>query len=306
MTEVAVIDENKTPKAPISAGGKLAAFVPSNLDEAWRLAGALASSGMAPKSYGQDQNKIMVGMMAGAEVGLAPFQSLQSIAVIGNNPSLWGDGALALVQASGLLEDMEETDNGSVATCTLRRSGRPTAIVRSFSMDDAKRAGLAGKAGPWTQYPQRMRQMRARAFAMRDGFADVLKGLNIAEEVRDYAAFSGEELQANTPRLTVADLQSQADIGSSEQRSAMPEPNYGNRTAGEIADDEAASTEQPTNDSAGETTTLESAKSEIDSAEIIPDVNSRVSILAPLLNEDDANELRSYAMERIEALKGGK
>lgn len=188
---------NDNPQAKqivVASGGKLAAFVPQTLEEAWRLSAALAASGMTPKAYGGDKNRIMVGIMAGAEVGLTPFAALQSIAVIGNNPSLWGDGALALVQASGLLDDMEETDDGTTATCRLNRTGRKTPIVRSFSMDDAKKAGLAGKSGPWTQYPARMRQMRARAFALRDGFSDVLKGLHIAEEVRDYAPMPGETL----------------------------------------------------------------------------------------------------------------
>lgn len=208
--EVTTIDDRKVPtKAPVQAGGKLAAFVPSTLDEAWRLSAALAASGMTPKSYGNDQNKIMVGIMAGAEVGLTPFAALQSIAVIGNNPSLWGDGALALVQASGLLEDMEETDDGSTATCRLVRAGRSTPIIRTFSMEDAKKAGLANKSGPWSQYPARMRQMRARAFALRDGFSDVLKGLRIVEEARDYVQFEGEAATSR-PALTSAMLATQA------------------------------------------------------------------------------------------------
>ena len=52
-------------------------------------------------------------------------------------------------------------------------------------LDDAKRAGLLGKKGPWTEYPQRMLQMRARSWALRDGFADVLKGLSVREEAQD-------------------------------------------------------------------------------------------------------------------------
>src|SRR3546814_7669438 len=75
------------------------------------------------------------------------FQALQSIAVIGNNPAIWGDGALALDQGSGLLIDMEETDDGHTATCRLVRKGRETPIIRTFSMDDAKKAGLSGKQG---------------------------------------------------------------------------------------------------------------------------------------------------------------
>lgn len=177
--------EQQRPKPPaVQAGGTISAMIPTDIDQAFRLARAIAMSGMAPKAYGQDENKCFVGILAGAELGLAPFQALQSIAVIGGNPSVWGDGALALVRASGLLEDFEETDDGHKATCRAVRRGE-TPIIREFDMDDAKKAGLLGKAGPWTQYPRRMRQMRARAWALRDGFADVLKGLHIVEEVRD-------------------------------------------------------------------------------------------------------------------------
>jgi hypothetical protein len=57
-----------------------------------------------------------------------------------------------------------------------------------FSMADAKRAGLAGKSGPWSQYPARMLTLRARGFALRNAFADALRGLITAEEAQDYPA----------------------------------------------------------------------------------------------------------------------
>ena len=179
-----------TPKPALTTGNHVAAMVPNSIESAWRLSEVIAASGMAPKTYGQDPNKIMVGMLAGLEIGLTPFAALQSIAVINGNPSLWGDGALALALASNLVEDMDEADDGETATCTIKRVGRATPIVRTFSNADAAKAGLKGKAGPWTQYPARMRQMRARAFALRDGFPDVLKGLRVAEEARDYADFA--------------------------------------------------------------------------------------------------------------------
>lgn len=187
MNAVAKIER---PKAALTTGNHVAAMVPNSIESAWRLSEVIAASGMAPKTYGTDPNKIMVGMLAGMEIGLTPFAALQSIAVINGNPSLWGDGALALVLASNLVEDMDESDDGNTATCIIKRVGRATPIVRTFDMDEARKAGLAGKAGPWTQYPARMRQMRARAFALRDGFPDVLKGLRVAEEARDYADFS--------------------------------------------------------------------------------------------------------------------
>ncbi|HFL6103668.1 TPA: hypothetical protein ACG4NN_004457, partial [Stenotrophomonas maltophilia] len=95
-----------------------------------------------------------------------------------------GDAVIALVRSSPLCEYITEADDGGTAVCRVKRRGE-SEEVRTFSMDDAKVAGLLGKSGPWTQYPKRMRQMRARAFALRDVFPDVLRGMPIAEEVMD-------------------------------------------------------------------------------------------------------------------------
>src|SRR3546814_11053446 len=116
---------------------------------------------------------------------------LQSIEDIANNPASGVYGALARVQGSGLLVDMEETDDGNTATCRLDRKGRETPIIRTFSMDDAQNAGIAGQQGPWSQYPQRMRQMRATAWAMSDGVGDVIKGMRIAERWRYFPVVEG-------------------------------------------------------------------------------------------------------------------
>ena len=162
-------------------------LVPQNMAEAMQLADVLASSDLVPRDYQRKPGNILVAVQWGAEVGLKPLQALQNIAVINGRPSLWGDAIVALVRGSGLLEYMQETHDGDTAVCTVKRRGQPEE-VRTFSQADAKAAGLAGKPGPWTQYPARMRQMRARAFALRDVFADVLKGLAVAEELQDMPA----------------------------------------------------------------------------------------------------------------------
>jgi hypothetical protein len=118
------------------------------------------------------------------------MQALQNISVINGKPSVYGDAAMALVQASPVCEDVEEyfedTDKPNfVAVCIASRKGRKPVTVR-FSVEDAKRAGLWGKQGPWSAYPKRMMQMRARGFALRDAFPDVLKGMITAEEAQDY------------------------------------------------------------------------------------------------------------------------
>lgn len=158
---------------------------PRTFEEAWRFCEIVTSSGLAPKGYEKKPNDAFIAIQWGAEVGLKPLQSLQNIAVINGRPSLWGDAVIALVRASPLCEYVKESDDGHTATCRAKRRGQDEE-VRTFSMDDAKTAGLMGKQGPWTTNPKRMRQMRARAFALRDLFADVLKGIQVAEEVMDY------------------------------------------------------------------------------------------------------------------------
>lgn len=186
-------------RTPLSSGSAVAAIVPTTLEEVWRLSKAITLAGWAPKGYlkdarnpasGYDESKISVGILHGLELGLTPIAALQSIAVINGSPSVWGDGALAIVQASGLLEDMREEpiedDKGvNGYRCTMRRRGVKTEFTQAFTLADAERAGLLGKSGPWQQYRSRMLQMRARAWVLRAGFADVLRGLSIAEEQMD-------------------------------------------------------------------------------------------------------------------------
>ena len=157
---------------------------PQTFEQALTFSNYLADSDMVPKDFKGKPGNCLVAIQWGMEIGLKPLQAMQNIAVINGRPSLWGDAVIALVRSSPLCEYIIEEDDGRTATCKVKRRGEPEQS-RSFSMDDAKAAGLLGKQGPWTQYPKRMRQMRARAFAVRDVFPDVLKGLSVAEEVMD-------------------------------------------------------------------------------------------------------------------------
>jgi hypothetical protein len=157
---------------------------PQTFEQALTFSNYLADSDLVPKDFKGKPGNCLIAVQWGAELGLKPLQALSNIAVINGRAALWGDAVIALVRSSPLCEYVQETDDGHTATCRVKRRGEAEAVV-TFSMDDAKAASLAGKAGPWTQYPKRMRQMRARAFALRDVFPDVLRGMPVAEEVLD-------------------------------------------------------------------------------------------------------------------------
>jgi hypothetical protein len=185
MSNVALINEGRP---AMVSGGQVMAIVPQNYDEIRWIANAICRAQMAPKGL-DTPDKAFVAIVHGLEVGLKPMQALQRIAVVNGRPTIWGDGAIGLVRGSGLCEYVNERIEGEgdkrAAICEAKRKGEAQPVMRKFSVDDAKKANLWGKAGPWSQYPERMLQMRARAFALRDLFADVLGGMHIHEEVAD-------------------------------------------------------------------------------------------------------------------------
>lgn len=162
----------------------MSAIIPQTIEEVFRIATAISKSGLAPKTMSTPE-QITVAILHGAELGLPPMQSIQKIAVVNGRPTLWGDAVPALLWSRGF--KLKECFNGTTAICEVVRPNGDV-VRRTFSEADAKKAGLWGKAGPWQQFPLRMLAMRARGFAARDGAADVLSGLYLAEEIEDEPA----------------------------------------------------------------------------------------------------------------------
>ena len=174
-----------TPKAPINFGDTGVQI--RTMEDAYRFATCVIKSGLAPKGF-DTPDGVVIALQHAAEIGLSPMQGLQSVAVINGRPGIYGDAALALVRKSGLLESYAQAVEGEgdkkTAVVTVKRKGESAQTSR-FSVEDAKKAGLWGKQGPWSQYPERMLTFRARGFALRDYFGDVLKGLRTVEELQD-------------------------------------------------------------------------------------------------------------------------
>lgn len=158
------------------------------LEDMWRFAQYAVKAGI--RSSGK---RPMTAEMAfcviqyGDELGIGPMASLKGITYKGDTPTVDGDLALGLVRASDNCEYVVETFDPATETamCEAKRKDQSQVIVRTFSMDDARKANLVGKYGPWKDYPHRMLRYRALGFCLRDAFPEVMQGIHITQEVEE-------------------------------------------------------------------------------------------------------------------------
>jgi len=189
------------------------ALIPKDMKEAIQLSDILSKSGIVPKDLIGKPQSIFVAIAMGMEVGLPPIQAIQNIYVVNGRPAIWGDALKALVigatntRGDNVCEFIDE-DPPEIALkqgygrCRVKRMNKVEKEYR-FSIDDAKRANLWGKAGPWTQYPGRMLMMRARSWVCRDEFPDILKGLQAREEVEDYQKYEPVTMPKEVSQIRV-------------------------------------------------------------------------------------------------------
>ena len=195
----------KKKELALSASGGL---VLKSLEEAFRFSEFVAGSALCPQSLRGKPGDVLLAMQYGVELGLAPMKAIQSVNVINGRPSLSVAAQLALAQGSGqmvsyLIEfDGEEFDDDFVAIVTSRRKGRDESVTSTFSVADAKRAKLWGRAGPWTTYPRDMLAARAKARNLGENFADIVGGY-ATEVVRDIPAGPIARMETHEEGATV-------------------------------------------------------------------------------------------------------
>lgn len=219
-------------------------FIPKNAGEMWYLVDLIVKSETAPPSYKNNPATIFLGVQKALELGVDPITGLSNIMVVNNRLSVWGDLAQALIQRSGQLEkqaaeeigDWPDEAAGLVELAnwpnnvgwrvTIWRKGHHEPYVGEYTVAHAKRAGLwmHTKKQPWITDPRRMLFNRARAQAQRDGFADGLYGMAIAEEQYDIASASRAPLTA-LPAPSAADDDDEP-VTAPRLEAAAPMPDF--------------------------------------------------------------------------------
>ena len=211
-----VMTEAEADKTIVQAAGAALSADPAfvKYELAKRVSQSLANSDLVPSDYRGKPANVFVAINMGAELGMDPFQAIQSIAVIEGKPCLYGDGLIGVVRASPKCSWIEEelSEDGKTATCKTQRKGDPNPITASYSMTDAMQAGIDSKFN-WKKHPKRMLQMRARAYCLRDAYPDLLKGLGVVEERQDH--------EDTPPPVTQYELPKAEGGGQLESRPAI-------------------------------------------------------------------------------------
>lgn len=214
--------------------------VPSNIDEAFRLATAMWQGKSFPAWVKTPIQALAVSQFC-RSLGLDPMVGIQHTCEVNGRISLWGEGPLAAVRSSGKLEWIEEIfldkeykeitmANKNLdaelfaAVCRVKRIGSSKPVERSFTNKDEQTA-MKGLANIWKGYKRIMYKRKARAEALKDEFGDVLGGAGIAEY--DFHSAPDSQLHGGEKQITAKERLELSygkgpEVQEASQRDAVP------------------------------------------------------------------------------------
>jgi hypothetical protein len=185
--------------APADAYAQRRALMPTSYQEAFSMATAMAKSGLfAAKTPEQAVTILMTGM----ELGLMPAQAMRGIYIVQNRPVLSADMMVAICKGSpacNYFTMLESTPDQAVYET--HRRGDPKPCTMTYTMEDAKRAGLTNK-DTWKQYPAQLLRARCSSGLARTVYPDLLLGIYTEEEI-EKLPHSGELPPDETRAITV-------------------------------------------------------------------------------------------------------
>ena len=176
------------------------AFTADWLLDPAEIAQRIGGTDFVPRGLRDNPAAITAALLYGQEIGLGRMASLATISVIDGRPSLSAEAQRALILAAGHAVWFEDSTATKCTACGRRRGEQQVSRI-TWTMDDAKRAGLAGKNN-WRTYPRQMLQARASAELARAMFPDVIRGLYAAEELDGDGSTAAAEPSPDKPTAT--------------------------------------------------------------------------------------------------------
>lgn len=160
------------------------------------LATKIAATDFVPDTMRGKPAVVAAAILYGRELGMEPMTALRSINVIKGKPALSAEAMRALILAAGHeLRFVEMTATRCIVEGKRRGHDEPTRVT--YTMDDAKKAGLAGQQ-QYSKMPRQMLSARATAELARLIFADVIGGL-----MSDIEMYETDETAPATKKTTI-------------------------------------------------------------------------------------------------------
>jgi hypothetical protein len=175
-------------------------FEPSTWQEAALLAETLAKSSIIPDYLKGKPGDVLVILMMGRELGLGPMQSLRMIHVIKGKPGLSADLVVGLCLKSPVCDHFTLVSSSDTeATYEAMRKGALGPTRLSFTMEDAKRAGLATNDN-YRRIPAPMLRARCATALARVVFPDIVGNLYDKEELDPSLAEGAAPTRTRKPK----------------------------------------------------------------------------------------------------------
>lgn len=194
-----------------AAGGSQLIKKQLSYAEIEQISKAFVASGM----FGRDVDKISKGItkiMAGQELGLAPFASMRAVHVIEGNATLSANTMAGMVKSSGRYDYevvKKEIDECVIDFYEIRKGKRVKLGTEKFDTAEAKAAQLLNKQN-WQKYPKAMMFARCISNGVRTYCPDVFSGMLV---------YTPDELNAQVRADgTVIDMDVEGNVTN------MPEP----------------------------------------------------------------------------------
>lgn len=144
------------------------------------LAGKIAATNFVPKALRGKPAEVAACILTGRELGIGPMESLQKVFVVDGKPTMSAELMRSLVLRAGHeITYAALTDNK--VTVAGRRKGSDKWTEVTWTLEDAKRIGLAGKE-TWKKHPRQMLAARATSELCRLLFPDALGGVTLTPD----------------------------------------------------------------------------------------------------------------------------
>lgn len=132
------------------------------------------------------QSQAIVKIMAGKEIGLTPFESMNAFYIVNEKISLTSNAMATIVKKGGVYDyHVDKLDDQECCITFYKLNGEKTELGKStFTIKDAAKATIVNK-DVWKYYPRNMLFSRALSNGVKWFCPDSSRGYQTTEELQD-------------------------------------------------------------------------------------------------------------------------